>query len=121
MKLPRCPEPTKLGGIPIKFEGSRIKIKGISTEEIKRQLNEEALAYANIPLLGSQGLPSYLWTDYDWKSILKEKGMNWQIFLEIISFCEADIKNWILGGISWENLLNNIENSKQMQRYLMRE
>jgi len=107
MTLPRCPEPTKFGGMSI--------------EEIRRRLREEMLPHANIPLLGSQGLPSYLWTDCNWKLTLREKGMNWQIVLKIISFCEVDIKNWILGGISWENLLNDIENSKQMQRYLMQE
>jgi hypothetical protein len=108
MTLPRCPEPTELGGFTI--------------EEIRRRLREEMLPYANIPLLGSQGLPRYLWTVCDWKSPLKELGMNWQVFLKkIIPYCEADIKNWILEGIIWENLLDIIENSRPMQNYLMHE
>ncbi len=107
MTLPRCPEPTELGGIPI--------------EEIRRRLREEILHIANIPLLGSQGLPRYLWTDCDWKLILKERGMSWPMFEKIISSFNADIENWILEGIPWKDLLDIIENSRLIQRYLMQE
>ena len=105
MILSRCPEPTEIGEFTI--------------EVIKQKLREETLNYPNMLL---QNLASYLWTDCNWKSVLKEKGMNWKTdFQKIIPPFYADIKNWVLGGISWENLLNNIENSKQVQRYLMRE
>lgn len=105
MTLPRCPEPTELGGIPI--------------EEIRRRLREETLEYTKGQILS--GFCSYLWTDCDWKSILKEKGMNWLVFEQIISPFYADIKNWILEGITWENLLDIIENSRSVQNYLMQE
>ncbi len=105
MILPRCPEPTELGRVPI--------------EEIGRRLREEILHIANIPLLGSQGLPRYLWIDCDWKSTLEGGGMSWQFFLKSISSCEADITNWIHRGIIWEDLLDTIEKSKRIQQHLM--
>jgi len=119
MILPQCLEPTKLGGIPIKFEESRIKIKGVPIEEFKQKLKGEMLEYTKGQILS--GFCSYLWTDCDWKSILKEKGMSWPEFEKIISSFYADIKNWILEGISWDNLLDIIENSRRIQPYLMQE
>ncbi|MGB2728606.1 MAG: hypothetical protein WBD09_09055 [Halobacteriota archaeon] len=104
MILPRCPEPLELGGMPI--------------EEIRRRLKEETLEYTK-QILSS--FCSYLWIDCDWKSILKEKGLSWPEFEKIISRFYADIKNWILEGITWENLLDIIENSRPMQNYLMQE
>jgi hypothetical protein len=94
MLLPRCPEPTQLGGMPI--------------EEIRRRLREEELPFANIPLLGSQGLSSYLWTDCNWKSALKERRMSWQRFQKIIKYSKQHVTNWIYKGITWDILLDRI-------------
>jgi len=105
MILPRYSEPSELGGTQI--------------EEIKKRLREETLEYTKGQILS--GIRSYLWTDCDWKSILKEKGMSWPEFEQIISSFYADIKNWILEGITWENLLDIIENSRPVQNYLMQE
>jgi hypothetical protein len=119
MILPRCPEPLKFGGIPIKFEESRIKIKGVPIEEIRQQLREKTLEDPKGQILS--GFCSYLWTDCDWKSILKDKGRGWPEFEKIISSFYADIENWILEGITWDNLLDIIENSRRIQPYLMQE
>lgn len=105
MTLPRCPEPPKLGRMPI--------------EDIRRKLKEETLEWSKGQILS--GFRSYLWTNCDWKSILKEKGLSWQGFEKIISPFYADITNWINRGISWDELLDIIENSRPMQNYLIRE
>jgi hypothetical protein len=103
MTLPLCPEPPELGGMSI--------------EEIRQRLQDETLEYTKGQILS--GFRSYLWTVCNWKTILREKGMSWPMFEKIISSFYADIKNCIHGGITWVELLDIIEKSRPIQKYLM--
>ena len=106
MSLSRCLEPTKFGDFSI--------------EEIKKQSKVKAFDFINMLVLNPKGLPSYLWTDCNWKLILKEKGMDWNKFEKIIPSFDANIKNWIYGTLSWEELIEIIEKSGALQEYLLR-
>lgn len=86
--LSRCPEPTKFGDFSI--------------GEIKKQSRVKAFDFINMVVLNPKGLPSYLWTDCNWKSILKEKGMDWNKSEKIIPSFDVNIKNWIYGALSLE-------------------
>ena len=82
MSLSQCPEPTKFWDFSI--------------GEIKKQSRVKAFDFINMVVLNPKRLPSYLWTNYKWKSILKEKGMDWNKFEKIIPSFDANIKNWIM-------------------------
>jgi len=54
-------------------------------------------------------LPSYLWNEGGWATPLKEAGFNWQSFLKVLSLHKKDMIQWSRNGITWSELLHNIE------------
>jgi len=52
---------------------------------------------------------SHLWTNCGWSNELKEKGMTWQTFREIIDSYEGDVEDYyVRRNIVWDELIKKI-------------
>lgn len=83
--------------------------KGLKREVLKSANSPKSAflskhAVYNSVVLGSGGLPKYLWDV--WKPKLKSAELPWQVFLKAISACKYDIHDWIENKLSWENLIS---------------
>ncbi|HUV02327.1 MAG TPA: hypothetical protein VMW67_02595 [Desulfobacteria bacterium] len=54
-------------------------------------------------------LPSYLWKEGGWSENFKREGCNWQCFLRFHSRVGQEVDEWIIGDISWKELINKLE------------
>jgi hypothetical protein len=55
-------------------------------------------------------IPQYLWTDQGWKRRLSKRGWKWQDFLNLLSRHTQDMIQWANNRMSWEKLVEAIEN-----------
>ena len=60
----------------------------------------------NLYVMGGGGLPKYLWSH--WREQLKAAGLTWQVFQRAISACKDDVRLWIDGRMSWEELVTKV-------------
>ena len=92
-------------------------INNLSTPPEPRNLKKEAQgrsigvdwAIDSLIVWFGNRLPSYFWTEHNWKHILKKEGYQWQTFQKAVSLCKREILDWIHDQIHWEVFVERLK------------